>query len=49
MKMNMKVHVKSLLNIMMRLKMNLFYKHEHENETNFFCNKKLKFTLEPRS
>ena len=32
-KLNMKVFVIFLLNILMKLKMNLFYKHEYKNKT----------------
>ena len=32
MEMNMKVFVIFLLNILMKIRMNLFYKHEHKNK-----------------
>ena len=33
---NMKVFVKFLLNILMKIKMNLFYKHEYKNKIKLF-------------
>ena len=42
----MKVFLKVLLNMLMKLKMDFFYKREHENKINFFCNIKLK--IQPR-
>ena len=35
-KMNMKVYLIFLLNMLMKQKMNFFYKHEHENKIKFF-------------
>ena len=32
----MKVYVIFLLNMLMEIKKNLFYKHEYKNKTNFF-------------
>ena len=46
--MNMKVYVIFLLNILWKLKMNLYYKHEQKNEMNFLIKNKLKFNFEPR-
>ena len=43
----MKVFVLFLLKMLMKTKMDLFYKHEHKNKTNSFSNNKLKF--EPRT
>ena len=40
--MKMKVYVIFLLNILLKIKMNLFYKHEYKNKKNFFSNNKLK-------
>ena len=34
--MNMKVFVIFLLNMLMKTKMNLFYKYEYKNKINFF-------------
>ena len=34
--MNMKVYVKFLLNMLMKTRMNLFYKHEYKNKTKLF-------------
>ena len=39
----MKVIVFFLLSMLMKTKMNLFYKHEYKYENNFFGNNKLKF------
>ena len=47
--MNMNLYVIILLNFWMNQKMNPSYKQERENKISFFCNKKLKFNLEPRS
>ena len=33
--------------MLVKIKMNLFYKHEYKNKTNFFSNNKLKF--QPRT
>ena len=41
--MNMIVYVVFLLNMLMKIKMNLFYKHEYKNKINFFSHKKVKF------
>ena len=44
----MKVYVIFLLNmLMMKIKMNLFYKHEYKKKLNFFGHNKLKF--QPRT
>ena len=45
--MNMKVYVIFLLNMLMRQKMNLFYKHEPKDKLNFFSSENLKF--QPRN
>ena len=45
--MSMKVYIKFLLHMLMKTKMNLFSKHEHENNFKFFSHNKLKF--QPRS
>ena len=45
----MKVHVKFLLNMLMKLKKNLFCKHDYKNKNKFFSHSKLKFNLEPRT
>ena len=34
--MNMRVYVIFLLNMLMKTKMNLFYKHEYKNKIKFF-------------
>ena len=41
------VYVTCLLNILMKIKMNLFYKLEYKNRINFFSHNKLKF--QPRT
>ena len=41
--MNMKVYVMVLLTILMKIEMNLFYKHEYKNKINLSSNNKLKF------
>ena len=41
--MSMKVYVIFLLNMLMKLKTNLFYKHGYKNKIKIFCNNKLKF------
>ena len=46
-KVNMKVYVTFLLNILMKQKMNLFHKHEYQKKIIFFSNNKLKF--QPRN
>ena len=46
--MNLNLYVIFLSSIWMNQKLNLFYKHEHRNNTNFFSNIKLKFNLELR-
>ena len=43
--MNLNIYVISLSSIWMNQKLNLFYKHEHRNNSNFFSNNKLKFNL----
>ena len=43
----MKVFVIFLLNMLMKIEMNLFYKHEDKYKINFFSNNKLKF--QPRT
>ena len=43
----MKVFVILLLNMLMKTKMDLFYKYEFETKLNFFSNKNLKF--QPRT
>ena len=43
----MKVYVIFLLNMLKKIKMNLFYKHEYKKKTNFFSYIKLKF--QPRT
>ena len=45
--MKMKACAMFLLNMLMKTKMNLFYKHEYKNKSNFFSNHKLKF--QPRT
>ena len=45
--MKMKVCAMFLLNMLMITKMNLFYKREYKNKSNFFSNNKLKF--QPRT
>ena len=46
--MNMKVYVIFLLNMLMKQKMNLFYKYEYKEKINFFSHNKKKFNLEHR-
>ena len=41
--MNMNLFVKVSLNMLMKTKMNLFYKHEHKEKLNFFSHNKIKF------
>ena len=41
--MNEKVYVIILLNIMMKIRMDLFYKYEHENKIKLFSHNKIKF------
>ena len=41
------VYVKFLLDMSMKTKMNLFYKHEYKNKIKFFSHNKLKF--QPRT
>ena len=43
----MKVYVIFLLNMLMKTKMNLFYKYEYKKKLNFFSHNKLKF--QPRT
>ena len=43
----MKVFVIISLDLLMKIKVNLFYKHEHEIKNNFFSNNTLKF--QPRT
>ena len=43
----MKVFVIFLLNMLIKIKMNLFYKYEKKNKINFFSHDKLKF--QPRT
>ena len=43
----MKVYVKFLLNMLMKIKTNLFYIYEYKNKINLFNHIKLKF--QPRS
>ena len=43
MKPNMKIFVLILLNMLMKLKRNLFYKLEYKKKLNFFSHNKLKF------
>ena len=45
----MKVYVLFLLNMLIKVKKNLFCKHEYKNKNNFFSQSKLKFNLEPRT
>ena len=46
-KLNMKVVVIFLLNMLMKTKMDLFYKHENKNKIKFFSHNKIKF--QPRT
>ena len=46
-KMNMKVYVKFLLNMLMKIKMNLFHKHEHRIKKKLSSHSELKF--QPRT
>ena len=39
----MKVFVKILPNTLMKIKINLFYKHEYKNKTKFFSNNNITF------
>ena len=43
----MKIYVIFLLDMLMKTKMNLFYKYEYKNKINFFSHNKLKF--QPRT
>ena len=43
----MKVYVMFLVNMLMKIKMNLFYKYEHKNKIKLFSHNKLKF--QPRT
>ena len=45
--MKMKIYVLLLLNNWMKVKINLFQKHEYRSKLNFFSNNKLKF--QPRT
>ena len=45
--MNVKVHVMLLLNMLMKIKMNLFYRHEYKKKLSLFSHNKLKF--QPRT
>ena len=42
--MNKRVYVIFLLNMLTKVKMNLFYKYEHKNKTQFNSHNKLKFS-----
>ena len=45
--MSMKPYVITLLGMLMKQKMNLFYKQGHQMKLNLLSNNKLKFNLEP--
>ena len=45
----MNLYVLFLLNMLMKIKINLFYKFEHEGKIIFFSHNKLKVKLEHRT